>query len=181
MSHLHLLPVSPKSGRDRASCGKQEPALLVLAGPSFTTQTLPPSTGEACVPQSQQDPRGRDGKKSCSAECLHILGKEGDGCHGARGRKPVLTHSRRLCWEHSPLLSLDMGLYTLSRHPADCPPRGASSPSVNTECAQLRLHQTEQLVLPGFPTQQLGPCCSPRLHPGTLTVSAQQSVSQASR
>lgn len=107
VSHLHLLPVPLRSGRDGTCYGTQEPALLVLAGPSFT-QVLPPSTGEVC-PQRQQDPQGRGGKESCSAECLHTLRKGG----GARGRKPVVTLSRQLCREHSPLLTLDMGSYTL--------------------------------------------------------------------
>lgn len=43
----HLLPVSPVPGREGASCGKQEAALLLLAGPSLSTPLLPPFTEEA--------------------------------------------------------------------------------------------------------------------------------------
>lgn len=39
--------------------------------------------GSLC-PQSQQKPQGRDGKKSCGAECLHTLRRGGESLHTER-------------------------------------------------------------------------------------------------
>lgn len=57
-----MCPISiycPRSGKDGASCGKQEPAPLVLAGPSFTTQVLPSATVQSVSPK----PAGSSGKR----------------------------------------------------------------------------------------------------------------------
>lgn len=50
---------------------------LVLAGPSFSTQVLPPFTGEACAPKASRSHREETGRRS-SVECLHTLGKGGE-------------------------------------------------------------------------------------------------------
>lgn len=83
----------------------------------------------------------------------------------------MLTRSRQLRCERSPLLSPDMGLYTLSCLSANSSfTRVLVSPPQTPKHAQLHLHQAEQLLLPGSPNMPAQVLHLPRSLPGTLTV-----------
>lgn len=119
-------------------------------------------------------PQGRERKKSYSAESLHAHRKGEEwhqriALHRARGRKAVLTHpAQPRHWVIHPLMSFCKFPFTrVLISPLQTPSTHSStSTRQNSFCS---------------PSCQLRSCVSPTPHPGTLTVSAQQSVSQASR
>lgn len=150
VSSLHLLPVSPKSGREGAFCGKQELALLVSAGPSFTAQVLPPFTGEACVPKASRSPREETGRSPAVPSACTPSG-EGENHSTLSVWEEACTNTQQaaLLWalttaqpRHGLLHPL-MSLCKLPLHKGPC------LPSTNSKHAQLHLHQAEQLLLPG--------------------------------
>lgn len=118
----------------------------VLAGLSFPTQVLPPLTGEASVPIACRS-HGEGTGQSPALLSACIPSGRGKNLHGVCGWKPALRCGRQCCSEHSPLLSPDMGFYTISCLPAGSPSQGSSSP--------LRKHQPctlpPPLLLPSLP------------------------------
>ena len=159
---LHLLPASPKPVREGASCGQWEPALLVLAGLSFTAQVLPPFAVEACVPKASRSHREETGRRLAALSACTPSGK-GEN----RSAQSTWEEARANTQQAAPLSALATaqprhGL--LHPHASLCKlplHKGPRLPSTSTKHAQLHLHQVEHFCFPAPQHASSGPASPP--------------------